>query len=166
MSKKRRLQSEREIQCGVVHYLRTHPQDILFCATVGGVPCSRVSRGRMVASGYQKGIPDLVIYEARAGFHGLFIEFKSKTGRISPHQTEWLQKLSARNYYTSVQRDQASAIQLISAYLWHPEYLYLHGPAAPVCSLGPPSSETDTEPETKDPRRAPVACTSDNSVDQ
>lgn len=167
MSKKRKpRQTERQIQCDVVHFLRSHPQDILFCATVGGVPCSRVSRGRMVASGYEKGIPDLIIYEPRGGFHGLFIEFKSKTGRISPHQDQWLQRLSARGYYTSVQRDQGSAIQLISTYLWHTEFLYRHGPSAPVCSQGPPSSENHSEPKTPDQPDTPVISESCSSVDQ
>ena len=53
---------------------------------------------KMKAEGMEKGVPDLFFPIVRNGFHGLFIELKTKTGRLSPEQKEWLKTLSENGY--------------------------------------------------------------------
>lgn len=162
-NRKRPRQTERQIQCDVVHFLRCQSPRVLFSATVGGVPCSQVSRGRMVTSGYEKGIPDLIIYEPRGGFHGLCIEFKSKAGRLSTHQNEWLAHLSMRGYYTAVERDATTAIRLIKDYLHESVFLYQQTQAASERPEEATSAASETHPETQDPdlqSGEPMECTS------
>lgn len=54
--------------------------------------------------GMQKGMPDLFITSARDGFHGLFIEMKSKTGQIKPEQKAVIQQLKNAGYMVAVCR--------------------------------------------------------------
>lgn len=142
--------SEREIQCEVVRYLRSRNPRILFSATVGGVHCSAFTRGKMVASGYEKGIPDLIIYEPRKGFHGLCIEFKSTKGRVSEWQSQWLAELSARDYYTAVERSAQSAIRLIRDYLDESDYLYTKQSPKPAPGALSSADTNETHPESED----------------
>lgn len=145
--------SEREIQCEVIRYLRAQSPKILFSATNGGIHCSAFTRGKMVAAGYEKGIPDLIIYEPRGEFHGLCIEFKSKKGRLSEWQDVWLANLSHRGYYTAVERDSTAAIRLIQDYLNQSPYLYTHRSQEPAPRASPSSDTSETHLETTDHRQ-------------
>lgn len=107
----------------------------------------------MVAAGYEKGIPDLIIYEPRGEFHGLCIEFKSKKGRLSEWQDVWLANLSHRGYYTAVERDSTAAIRLIQDYLNQSPYLYTHRSQEPAPRASPSSDTSETHLETTDHRQ-------------
>ena len=71
--------------------------------------------------GYQKGIPDLQIYEAKQGFHGMHIEFKSPTGKgeLSVAQEDIITKLQQKGYKVFVSNDYDMIIREIDNYL-HP----------------------------------------------
>lgn len=49
--------------------------------------------------GLKKGVPDMFLPVARAGFHGLFIEQKIKGGKLSDEQKWWLDKLRDQGYF-------------------------------------------------------------------
>lgn len=51
--------------------------------------------------GVKKGIPDLCVPVAKGGFHGLYIEMKSETGKPTKEQLEWIETLN-RNGYKAV----------------------------------------------------------------
>ena len=89
--------TEHEIQCKFVRLIdrlnSTQDAGILYCATQGGVRVSIGTARKMVASGYRKGIPDLMIYTPRNGKVGLALELKTKTGKASDHQIEWIEGL-------------------------------------------------------------------------
>jgi len=57
---------------------------------------------RFKRMGVKPGVPDLFLPVARGGFHGLFVELKSKGGRLSEYQRQWLSKMSAEGYAACV----------------------------------------------------------------
>ena len=59
----------------------------------------KVEAMRLKMEGVRAGVPDLFLPVATGGKHGLFIEMKrSKGGRLSPEQKDWLAYLSAAGY--------------------------------------------------------------------
>ena len=48
--------------------------------------------------GMRKGVPDLMLPIPMHGYHGLFIEMKTKTGRLSEEQRRWLNALNRFGY--------------------------------------------------------------------
>lgn len=107
--------SEAQEQIAVVNYC-----DII------GVPIYHVpnggSRNKIEAAnlkrqGVKSGVPDLCIPVARCGYHGLYIEMKTKTGRVSDNQKKWLSLLRDNGYAAFVARGSNEAIKLIDHYI-------------------------------------------------
>lgn len=48
--------------------------------------------------GVKSGVPDLFYPVPMKGYHGLFIEMKTKTGRLSAAQKRWLNALNQMGY--------------------------------------------------------------------
>lgn len=69
------------------------------------------------AMGTRSGIPDTFLPVPKRGFHGLFIEFKSQTGSLSPEQDRIINQLLLSNYAVFVCRDSLKAIQITKWYL-------------------------------------------------
>ena len=67
--------------------------------------------------GMSPGFPDLVLFVPRGGYHGLAIEMKTQTGRVSELQELWLDRLADQGYRTAVCRGSESAIDTILRYL-------------------------------------------------
>ena len=76
---------------------------------------------RSQKSGYKKGFPDLFIYEiARIDntiYAGLAIELKTKTGRPTVEQIEWIKQLQKRGYMASICKGIDEALELIDNYI-------------------------------------------------
>jgi len=72
---------------------------------------------RFNREGRRKGFPDLILLTPRRGFHGLVIELKTKTGRLSPEQTDWLNWLSQQGYLAVLCRGLDAAMDTIKIYL-------------------------------------------------
>ena len=73
---------------------------------------------RMRAEGLRKGVPDLCLPVARGGSHGLYIELKrTKGGRLSPEQAEWIDGLLRQGYAACVCRGWEAASREIERYL-------------------------------------------------
>lgn len=96
--------SEYAIQKEFVKWIRINHPTVLFCATVGGKSCHMIENVKARATGYNKGVPDLIIYEARGGKHGLAMELKSTAGSLSEEQKKWIADLETRGYKTVVPR--------------------------------------------------------------
>lgn len=113
---------ECHIQNAVIKKLRTEGeyQGVLFCATVGGVNCTVKERMKLIQSGYNKGIPDLMIYEPRGKYLGMAVEFKTPRGRVRDEQHEWHRALTLRGWYVRVHTDSDEALEDISQYLCLP----------------------------------------------
>ena len=71
----------------------------------------------MKAEGLKAGIPDLMLPFSASGYHGLFIELKTKTGKTQPNQKEWCEKLAKEGYRTEICFGWDSAREVIEKYI-------------------------------------------------
>ncbi len=74
------ITNEFTLQRECVNYLSTYHQDILFTSTCGGAG-SKTTHHKMLATGYLKGIPDLLILDPP-----IAIEFKYGNRPLRPEQ--------------------------------------------------------------------------------
>lgn len=113
---------EREHQKAVIQYLRAKYPTALYTIPPNGMKLPMGVAVQLKASGYVKGSPDIMIFEPRRYWHGLFIEMKAPKGEdnakgvLKPEQKEWLNKLSVRGYCTAVCFGAQEAYQVIDAY--------------------------------------------------
>lgn len=52
--------------------------------------------------GVKSGVPDLMLPIPSKGYHGLFVEMKTKKGRVSASQKKWIDALNALGYLAVV----------------------------------------------------------------
>ena len=67
--------------------------------------------------GLRKGVPDLCIPVARGKYHSLYIEMKSKGGKVSPSQVDWIYLLRNQGMCAAVCYGADSAIELVKRYM-------------------------------------------------
>ena len=53
----------------------------------------------------------------RNGYHGLFIELKTSTGRLADVQAQWIKKLNEQNYLAVVCYGLDDAMDVVRKYL-------------------------------------------------
>lgn len=69
------------------------------------------------AEGLVKGVADCALMMARKSYHGLFVEFKTDTGRQSSAQKSWQQIIENQGYLYRVIRSLEEFKELINWYL-------------------------------------------------
>ena len=76
---------------------------LLSTASLAGVNLHpAVARMRKIM-GCKAGTPDIMIFEPRGKYHGLFIELKSKSGNVKDHkQLLWKEELNKRGYFSVI----------------------------------------------------------------
>lgn len=113
--------TEHEIQCEVVRWFDIKFRNEVFAkrlvATPNGGHRHIATARKLKAEGQRAGFPDLFLHVPRGTFHGLAIEMKTKTGRLSDHQDDWLTFLASQGYAVAVCRSVNEACNLISDYL-------------------------------------------------
>lgn len=68
--------------------------------------------------GVRAGVPDILWLLPACGYYGLAMELKVGKNKVSPAQSDWLQWLSDRNYFTcTVYNDPGEAIEILKRYL-------------------------------------------------
>ncbi len=113
--------TEFQSQARVAMYLRSI--GLLFTATIGGHLKQIPSRAKAVSEGYEKGVPDLLVFEPRNGYHGLAIEMKRprvkgrSNGAVSADQRRWLTEMNSRGYLARVCFGDVAAIDLVALYM-------------------------------------------------
>ena len=112
----KRKDPEHDLQTSLVQWIREVDPEILFTATNGGVRLSMNQAKRMKAAGYLRGVPDLLFFEARNGFHGLAIELKAPKGRISPIQREQVEEFRIRGWRAEVAFGWDHAMKILREY--------------------------------------------------
>ena len=90
--------TENHEQRQLIQWCRTRP-DLQFLfhipnESVGGQ--GWIVRNRQL--GVKKGVPDLFLPVPMNGYHGLFIEMKTRSGRVSPEQEKWITALNQFGY--------------------------------------------------------------------
>ena len=71
----------------------------------------------LVDEGEEAGAADTELHIARHGYHGLFVEFKTPTGRQSAAQKEFQRQVEAEGYKYIIVRSVEQFISEIKAYL-------------------------------------------------
>lgn len=66
---------------------------------------------------YCSGVPDMFLPVAIPPFHGLYIELKTATGKLSKNQKEWQWQLRQQGYAADVAYGADQAIELLRQYL-------------------------------------------------
>lgn len=92
------------------------PVSLMFAIPNGGKRHISVAR-RLKAEGVKAGVPDIFLPVAVGQYHGLFIELKTKKGRLSDAQREVRLNLLDGGYCAVVARGVDHAIALVKGYL-------------------------------------------------
>ena len=73
------------------------------------------------AMGVKKGVPDLCLPVARGGFHGLYIEMKTPSGKASAAQRWWVTRLTEQGSRAVVCHGYDAAVAELCWYLSLPK---------------------------------------------
>tara|TARA_R100000353_G_scaffold169761_1_gene133043 strand:- start:466 stop:855 length:390 start_codon:yes stop_codon:yes gene_type:complete len=114
--KRKNKSPEHDLQVRLVALLNSYTPKPLYTATVGGVRLAIHTAKKMKAAGYSKGVPDMLIFEPRGMFVGLAIEVKTKTGRASTYQKEWIRCLNDRGWSAHIAHGYEECEEIIKAY--------------------------------------------------
>lgn len=71
--------------------------------------------------GVKKGVPDLCLPVARGGFHGMYIEMKTPSGKASDAQRWWMMELTKQGYRAVVCHGYDAAVAELCWYLSLPK---------------------------------------------
>ncbi len=115
--KRKRKSIEHIDQVKVVQHVRAFYPDCIIAAIPNGGDRTASERVRLHSEGVLAGMPDLCVLEPKNGFHGLFIEMKTKAGVVSGKQSDVNLQLNAKGYRAVVARSAAEAIKSIEEYL-------------------------------------------------
>lgn len=121
--------SEESLQIAVSRYLKLQYPDVLFTAESSGIKLTmgQAVKAKKMRSG--RGLPDLIIFEPRYGYHGLMLELKKegtviykKDGslRKNEHLAEQkavIDKLISKKYYADFVIGFDDAKRVIDGYL-------------------------------------------------
>ena len=72
---------------------------------------------RLKKQGVISGVPDVMFPRSNSIFHGLAIEFKSKTGKLSKNQAEYIDMLILNNWSVHVCHDARAAVEIVKKYI-------------------------------------------------
>lgn len=112
------MMTEYEIQTKLVRYIKLKYPDLLMAVSpAAGFKVSRGVAMKMIAMGYQKGTPDIIILEPRRKYYGFCIELKTEKGVVSDEQKAYLYKLTMKGYYACIVFTLEHAIELLNWYL-------------------------------------------------
>ena len=114
---KRKKSIEHTEQVKLVQRVRAFYPDVLIAAIPNGGDRTASERVRLHQEGVMAGMPDLCVLEACGGFHGLFIEMKTATGRQSNEQKALQLTLNAKGYLCVVARSADEGFETIKRYL-------------------------------------------------
>ena len=110
--------SEYEEQRDFTKWVRQLYPNILWTATAGGVRLPIGAAKKLVYTGLDKGVPDILIFEGRGPFVGLAIEMKvEKGGHVRDDQKRWIAELQARGWKVVVAHGKVQAIDAVNYYL-------------------------------------------------
>ena len=98
-----------------------HPDLLIFAVPNGGKRDPREA-ARLKAEGVLPGVPDIVVARAASGYHGLYLEFKTPTGRTSAKQQAVIAQLVDEGYRVEIVRSAEDAWTVLEGYLTHNIY--------------------------------------------
>ena len=101
---------------------REYPElDLIFAipngAMLGGGRIGAIRANSLKAEGMRPGVADLFLPSPHGKWHGMFIEMKTKIGKLSENQKEFIAGVEAQGYYTAVCYGADEAIEQLAYYL-------------------------------------------------
>lgn len=118
--KKRRNNEEHLTQVACVNWFGyAYPRiaDLLFAIPNGGHRHMTVAK-ELKKEGVRRGVPDLQLAYPVGVYSGLFIEMKSRTGRVSKNQKKYIERLREVGYRVEVVKSFDEFKELIDEYLY------------------------------------------------
>ncbi len=119
-TKKRNAQPEAAEQEKVIKWARdnekTYPFLWMLHSSLNGVKMTKAQAGRAIAQGMLSGVPDLFLPVPKNGYHGLFIEMKYGSNKVTENQEKFLQNAANVGYAVSVCYSANEAIKTIENY--------------------------------------------------
>lgn len=118
-----RKKLEFQLQCQCVDWFRMqYPNEIIFAIPNGG------SRNIVEAVNFKRmgvlaGVPDLFVPRGNSTYHGLFIEMKAGSGKLSESQSEISGILRTNGYAFSEVRTFEEFVTAIKIYYYKPKVL-------------------------------------------
>ena len=85
-------------------------------SSLNGVKMTKAQAGRAIAQGMLSGVPDLFLPVPKNGYHGLFIEMKYGSNKVTENQEKFLQNAANVGYAVSVCYSANEAIKRIEDY--------------------------------------------------
>lgn len=108
---------EDEILIAVMDWVRLKKLDNIIWHCANERKCSPQQGAFLKRKGVKAGVSDIIIMRASRGFHGAFMELKTKSGRLSPSQAEFLETACDEGYCEKVCYSIEDAIDFINWYL-------------------------------------------------
>jgi hypothetical protein len=114
-----RSKEEFQLQCSCVRWfdLQFPKMSTFLWAVPNGGSRNVMEAVNLKRAGVRRGVPDMMLSMAMGGFHGLFIEFKSKKGKLSEEQEWFFVYHKARGYRCEVVRTFDEFLHIIKSYL-------------------------------------------------
>ena len=118
--KRRNAQPEAIEQAKVIAWARDNERNypylqLLHCS-LNGVKMTKAQAGRAIAQGMLSGVPDLFLPVPKNGYHGLFIEMKYGSNKVTENQEKFLQNAANVGYSVVVCYSANEAIKRIEDY--------------------------------------------------
>lgn len=115
---------EHDNQVALMHWCKTHeaeyPQLGMIFATPNARKCTAIQGKYLNAEGRRAGVSDLFLSVPSTKYHGMYIEMKSQSGRLTETQIDWLCKADKYGYYTATCYSWITAVNAIVDYLGLP----------------------------------------------
>jgi hypothetical protein len=86
-------------------------------AIPNGVKTSMGQAKKLKAEGLKAGVPDVCLPVASGGYHSLWLEFKTRSGRVSDKQAIYRAFLEREGHLVMVPRSHGEAIEITERYL-------------------------------------------------
>jgi len=96
---------------------RKYPKLNLMFHVPNGGSRNKAEAANLKQQGVKAGVPDIVLPVARGLYHGLFIEFKVGTNKLTPEQHDWLEALKAEDYCAVCVNGWENAVKTIEQYI-------------------------------------------------
>jgi hypothetical protein len=111
--------AESNEQIAAMDWLRLqHPNIALYTMHIGNERKSTPYAGAiMKRMGILKGASDIFMAWPNKGYHGMFIEVKSRTGKLTKEQAEFLNRMELVGYYIAVCYGAEDVIDTMKFYL-------------------------------------------------
>ena len=117
---KRNAQPEAIEQAKVIAWARAnennYPYLWMLHSSLNGVKMTKAQAGRAIAQGMLSGVPDLFLPVPKNGYHGLFIEMKYGSNKVTENQEKFLQNAANVGFAVSVCYSAQEAIKRIEDY--------------------------------------------------